>query len=61
VAVSFSIGSSEGRKRFLIALLIFLFSFMFVKSKKGIGLGILAFIALRFAWAAGVYVFQHLP
>jgi hypothetical protein len=59
VAVFFSLRLSGGRERFIIALAIFLVSFSFVKKKAGVGLGILAFIALRFIWAAIVLILQH--
>jgi hypothetical protein len=59
VAVFFSLRLPGGRERFIIALAIFLVSFSLVKKKAGVGLGILAFIALRFIWAAIVLLLQH--
>lgn len=50
VAVSFMLSQPEARKRFLIALAIFMFCFYFVKQKKGVALGIAAFVALRILW-----------
>jgi len=50
-AVSFALSLPYGRRRFLIGLAVFVVSFLFVKQKKGVGLGILVFIALRFVWA----------
>jgi len=50
-AVSFALSLPSARERFVIALTVFLVSFSFVKQKKGVALGILAFVALRFAWA----------
>ena len=58
-AVSFALSLPSGRERFLIALSVFVVSFAFVKQKKGVALGILAFIALRFAWAGIVLLLQH--
>jgi len=58
-AVSFALSLPTGRERFFIALAVFIVSFSFVKQKKGVGLGILAFIALRFAWAGIVLLLQH--
>jgi hypothetical protein len=40
-------------------LTVFVVSFAFVKQKKGVALGILAFIALRFAWAGIVLLLHH--
>jgi hypothetical protein len=50
VAVSFMLSQAEARKRFLIALAIFIFCFYFVKQKKGVALGVAAFVALRLVW-----------
>ena len=58
-AVSFALSLPSGRERFLIALAVFVVSFSFVKQKKGVALGILAFIALRFAWAGVVLLLRH--
>jgi hypothetical protein len=58
-AVSFALSLPSGRERFLVALTVFAVSFSFVKQKKGVALGILAFVALRFAWAGIVLVLQH--
>jgi hypothetical protein len=59
-AVSFALSLPGGRERFFIGLAVFLVSFSFVKYKKGVALGILGFIALRFAWAAIAFFLQHL-
>jgi hypothetical protein len=58
-AVSFALSLPSGRERFLIALIVFVVSFSFVKQKKGVALGILAFVALRFAWAAIVLLLHR--
>ena len=58
-AVSFALSLPSGRERFLVALTVFVISFLFVKQKKGVALGILAFIALRFAWAAMLSLVKH--
>jgi len=58
-AVSFALSQPTGRDRFFIALTVFVVSFFFVKEKKGVALGVLAFIALRFAWAGIVSLLQH--
>jgi hypothetical protein len=58
-AVSFALKLPGGRKRFFIALAIFVISFSLVRQKKGVGLGILAFIALRFIWAAITLLMRH--
>jgi hypothetical protein len=58
-AVSFALSLPSGRERFLIALSVFVVSFGFVKQKKGVALGSLAFIVLRFAWAGIVSLLQH--
>jgi hypothetical protein len=58
-AVSFALSLPDGRRRFLIGLAVFIVSFLFVKQKKGVGLGILAFIALRFVWAGIVFLVRH--
>ena len=58
VAVSFALSLPDGRRRLLIGLAVFFVSFLFVKQKKG-GLGILAFIALRFASAGIVFLLRH--
>ncbi len=58
-AVSFALSLPDGRRRFLIGLAIFVVSFLLVKQKKGVGLGILAFIALRFAWAGILFLLRH--
>jgi hypothetical protein len=58
-AVSFALSLPDGRRRFLIGLAVFFVSFLFVKEKKGVGLGILAFIALRFAWAGIAFLLRH--
>jgi hypothetical protein len=58
-AVSFVLSLPQARERFLIALAIFLVSFSFVKYKKAVALAILAFIALRFAWAGIVMLLRH--
>jgi hypothetical protein len=59
VAISFALSLPDGRRRLLIGLAVFLVSFLFVKQKKGVGLGVLAFIALRFAWAGIVFLLRH--
>jgi hypothetical protein len=56
-AVSFALSLPGGRKRFLIALAVFVVSFG--KQKRGVALGILAFIALRFAWAGIALLLRH--
>jgi hypothetical protein len=56
VAVSFVLSLPDARRRFLIGLAVFVVSFLFVKQKKGVGLGILVFIALRFVWAGIVFL-----
>jgi hypothetical protein len=58
-AVSFALSLPDGRRRFLMALAVFIVSFALVKQKKGVGLGILAFIALRFAWAGILSLVKH--
>jgi len=58
-AASFALSPPDGRRRFLIGLAVFIASFSLVKQKKGVGLGILAFIALRFAWAGIVLLMKH--
>jgi hypothetical protein len=58
-AVSFVLSLPGGRERFSIALTVFVVSFSFVKQKKGVALGILAFIALRFVWAGIVLLLQR--
>jgi hypothetical protein len=58
-AVSFALSVPSGRERFLVSLTVFVVSFSFVKQKKGVALGILAFIALRFAWAGILLLVQH--
>src|SRR5215467_8970352 len=58
-AVSFVLSLPDGRRRFLIGLTVFIVSFLLVKQKKGVGLGILAFIALRFAWAGIVLLIRQ--
>jgi len=58
-AVSFALSLPSGWERFLVALTVFAVSFSFVKQKKGVALGILAFVALRFAWAGIVLLLQH--
>jgi hypothetical protein len=58
-AVSFVLSLPSGRKRFLIALVIFLISFSLVRYKKAVAVGILAFIAVRFAWATIVLLWTH--
>jgi hypothetical protein len=58
-AVSFALSLPGGRKRFLIALAVFVVSFSFGKQKRGVALGILAFIALRFAWAGIALLLRH--
>jgi len=59
VAVSFALSLPDARRRFLIGVAVFVVSFLFVKQKKGVGLGILAFIALRFAWAGIVFLMRR--
>ena len=58
-AVSFALSLPDAKRRFFIALGIFVVSFSLVRYKKGIALGILAFIAIRFAWAGIVLLLQH--
>jgi hypothetical protein len=58
-AVSFSLKLPTGRERCLIALAVLAVSFSFIKQKKGVALGVLAFIALRFVWAGILLLFQH--
>jgi hypothetical protein len=58
-AVSFALSLPDGRRRFLMALAVFIVSFALVKQKKGVGLGILAFIALRFVWAGILSLVKH--
>jgi len=58
-AVSFALSLPDGRRRFLIGLTIFSVSFLFVKQQKGVGLGILAYIALRFVWAGIISLLRH--
>jgi hypothetical protein len=58
-AVSFVLSLPGARERFLIALTVFVISFSFVKQKKGVALGIVAFIALRFAWSGMMLLLGH--
>jgi hypothetical protein len=58
-AVSFVFSLPGARERFVVALAVFAISFSFVKQKKGVAVGILAFVALRFAWAGIVLLLQH--
>ena len=58
-AVSFALSLPVAKERFLISLAIFLVAFWFVKLKKGVALGILAFITLRFAWAVVVLLVRR--
>jgi hypothetical protein len=57
VAFAWSLPGARGR--FLIALAVLVVTLSFVKNKKGVGLGILAFIALRFIWAGIVFLLQR--
>jgi hypothetical protein len=50
VAVSFMLSHAEARKRFFIALAIFIFCFFLVKQKKGVAVGVAAFVAIRIVW-----------
>src|SRR5207248_9611579 len=59
VAVIFALSLPGAKSRFLIALAVFLASFSLVKHKKGIALGILVFIGLRFAWAGIAFLLQR--
>jgi hypothetical protein len=52
----FSLPAARG---ILISFAVFLVSFAFVKLKKGVALGIVAFITLRFAWAGRVLLLRH--
>ena len=58
-AVSFALSLPDGRRRFVISLAVFIVSFSLVKQKKGVGLGVLVFVALRFAWAGILLVVRH--
>jgi hypothetical protein len=58
-AVSFVLSLPSARQRFSIALIVFVISFSFVHQKKGVTIGILAFIALRFAWSGLILLLQH--
>jgi hypothetical protein len=58
-AVSFVLSLPGAWERFLVALGVFAVSFSFVKRKKGVALGILAFIALRFVWAGVAWLLRH--
>ena len=58
-AVSFALSLPDGRRPFLIGLAFFIIFFSLMKQKKGVGLGIRAFIALRFAWAGIVFLMRH--
>jgi hypothetical protein len=50
VAVSFMLFQDGASKRFVIGLVVFAFCFFFVRQKKGVALGIGAFIAVRIVW-----------
>jgi hypothetical protein len=58
-AVSFALSLPSSRERFLIAATVLVISFSFVRQKKGVAVGILAFIALRFIWAGVALLLQH--
>lgn len=49
---------SGSEAEFFIALVIFIFCFYFVKQKKGVALGIAAFVALRLVWGLVVTLLQ---
>jgi hypothetical protein len=57
--VSFELSLPGAKGRFLVAFLVLAISFLLVKQKKGVAIGIFAFVALRFAWAGIVLLLQH--
>ena len=59
LAVSFVLSLPDARKRFLISAAIFVVSFCFVRAKKGVAVGILAFVVLRFAWAGFAFLLKR--
>jgi hypothetical protein len=50
VAVSFMPSQPAAGERFFISLAIFSLCFTFVKQKKGVALGVIAFVVLRIVW-----------
>lgn len=58
-AVSFALSLPSAKERLFIGLTVFAFSFCLVKYKKGVAVGILAFVAVRFAWAGIIFLLQH--
>jgi hypothetical protein len=58
-AVSLNLALPTAKTRFLVALGIFVVCFSLVRPKKGVAIAIVAFVALRFAWAAIVSLLQH--
>ena len=58
-AVSFALSLPTAKERFLIAFAVFVVSFSLVRCKKGVGIGILAFVVVRFVWAGIILLLQH--
>jgi hypothetical protein len=58
-AVSLQLSLPDAKKRLLIGLAVFGVCFLLVKQKKGVALGILVFVAIRFAWAGIVMLLQR--
>ena len=56
---AFALSLPDGRWRFLVGLAVFILAFSLVKQKKGVALWVVAFIALRSAWAGVVLLMSH--